>query len=234
MDKALFIIFFIVGVGTVLYFTPFLVGGLGFKVNNNIIREPANIFYSFDGGKTIREGEVRVGVFGRPNPEITSFAFDPSDAEIVYAGTRGGGMVMSDDGGRSWYGFSDPKQVIASNDIVEDVFVPAPDRIVVVIHKAGTYVVYETMNSMKTVHELARFKEKDTSSLETFLVSGLELRRENVSIAKTPERMQLALAAVIQTSGDTLTSTFGEMGISMGVVAIDPLNRSHIIIGRSK
>ncbi len=232
MDRALFIIFFIIGVGVFLYFMPFLAGGLGFKVSNNIIREPANILYSFDGGKTIKEGEIHMGVFGKPNSEITSFAFDPADAEIVYAGTSGGGMIMSDDGGRNWYGFSDPRRVIASNEVIEDIFIPTSYRIIVVAHKAEGRVVYETMNGMKTVHELARFKEKDTSLLEKFLTDELRVAKKNVSVAKTPEHMQLALAAVVQTPGDTFATVLQKMGLGAGVVAINPYNSSHIIIGR--
>jgi|GEM_PF-7035500 len=240
MDRAASIIFFIIGIGVILYFVPFLAEGLGFKVSGNIVRGPVAILYSFDGGKTIKEGEIHTGVFGGSNFDVTSFAFDPIDAEIVYAGTKGGGMLMSDDGGKNWYGLSDPKRVIAPDESIENIFVPAPYRMIIVAHKTGSRVVYETMNNMKTVHELARFKESNSASLETFLVGELELLRENVglpakaSIAKTPERIQLALAAATQTRDDDIAIILEEMGIKAGVVAVDPRNGGHIIVGRLK
>ena len=59
--------------------------------------EPSGIYASDDYGLS--------WTFMGPTPaisEVVSFAFDASDANLVYAGTRGMGLYKSNDGGGSW------------------------------------------------------------------------------------------------------------------------------------
>ncbi len=235
MDKATFIIFIIIFAGVVLYFVPIFARVAGVPVVGNIIHEPARILYSFDGGGTIQEGHiVSGGLFQDSRANITSFSFDLSDMNLVYAGTAGNGLLISDDGGKNWYAWSDPKHIISSEAIIEDVFVLNPSRIVVVIKGTKTHIVYETMDGMKTVHELAHFVTKDEVSLKTFVENGLGLKKENVVYAPTSERMQFALAAVSSNPKNDIITSLHEKGIVAGLVGIDPYNNQHIIIGRSQ
>jgi photosystem II stability/assembly factor-like uncharacterized protein len=79
--------------------------------------EPAAIFKSTDNGRSWRNLDVAVGypaiTAGMPR-RITRIAVDPSNTDRIYASIEIGGLIMSEDGGRSW------RQALDGLYVVED------------------------------------------------------------------------------------------------------------------
>jgi photosystem II stability/assembly factor-like uncharacterized protein len=109
--------------------------------------EPTAIIKSTDNGRTWHDLEVSVDYpaisAGPEMPRrITRIAVDPTDTDRIYASIEIGGLIMSEDGGRSW------RQVLDGLYVIED----AVDLHSVVVHanckvsvatRVGTFQSYD-------------------------------------------------------------------------------------------
>ncbi len=229
MDRAAKVVMFVVIAGVVLYFVPFAAKVVGFEVSHDVVRVPASILYSFDGGTTFHEGVVRTaGILDSQDFNVTSFAFDPVEEGIVYAGTAGNGILISDDGGKNWYAWSDPKHVFSRSGVFEEIFVPTSSRVLVLEKRGREYVVLESTNAMKTARELVRFSA--LKAAHDYLFNRLGLRRD--SVIAQDQNKRLVSAATQEQVGAGIFLSLREKGVIPEVVGINPKDAKHVLVGR--
>lgn len=116
--------------------------------------EPTAIFRSTDNGQSWRDLEVSVDYpaisAGPEMPRrITRIAVDPVDTDRIYASIEIGGLIMSEDGGRSW------RQALDGLYVVED----AVDLHSVLVHSDGRVSVATRVGSFQSNDHGQRWKK---------------------------------------------------------------------------
>lgn len=122
--------------------------------------EPAAIYKSTDNGRTWRDLGVEVDypsiAAGAEMPRrVTRIAVDPENGDRIYASVEIGGLLMSEDGGRSW------RQAIDGLYVVED----AVDLHSVLVHGEGLVTVATRVGTFQSSDHGRRWEKLPVPAL---------------------------------------------------------------------